>query len=262
MATSKYKLLDCNRKGILGLPSGAVHLWLCYYMHESEGQESWLSLSKLESITGLGRNKIIRWQRYLKEHGWLVETGEVAANKYTEPTVGSWQVPVVRVDDPLKGGSKIIPPEEGGSKIEPGVPKSNQCQNHTQGSSYGSKVIGSSSGSSSGSSYPSLPSRQEPSQKTGLPKTGTPQNPKTQTNTPPRARVKRAKDGTPYPLDFDSWTNVQRCNWLDEHKAELGSGLDTLDDVATKEETKPTTPCTSCGSVKPNRCCFECAPVV
>jgi hypothetical protein len=119
-AEGKYKLLDCNRKDILGLPSGAVHLWLTYYMNESEGGESWLSLRKIEIITGMVKNTIIKWQRYLLEHGWLVETGETAGDKYTNPTNGSWKVPVLRVDHP-----------KGGSKNEP-------TKNCTKGSGYGS----------------------------------------------------------------------------------------------------------------------------
>jgi hypothetical protein len=78
----KFKLLDCNRKAILRLPSAAVHLWMTYYMHELDGDESWLSLKALEAITGLTKPTLQHWQRYLKELGWLVETGETAAQKY------------------------------------------------------------------------------------------------------------------------------------------------------------------------------------
>jgi hypothetical protein len=50
MAEPIYKVLDCQRKGILGLPSGAVHLWLAYWMHESEDNESYLSTRTLTRL--------------------------------------------------------------------------------------------------------------------------------------------------------------------------------------------------------------------
>ena len=49
----KLKILDADRKGILRLPNGALKLWMCYWMNESVGQESWLSLQTITKQTGL-----------------------------------------------------------------------------------------------------------------------------------------------------------------------------------------------------------------
>jgi hypothetical protein len=106
----KFKLLDCDRTAILHLPSAAVHLWLTYYMHELNGDESWLSIRRISIITGMDTKTVMKWQRYLKELGWLVETGETAADKYgSKATRGSNKVKVVRVDDPTKRTVGNIP---------------------------------------------------------------------------------------------------------------------------------------------------------
>jgi hypothetical protein len=82
-------------------------------MQERDSQESWLSLRKIQEIMGMSQPTIIKWQRYLKENGWLVETGETAADKYSNPTPGAHKVPVVRVDD----GAKVSLPPKGGAKV-------------------------------------------------------------------------------------------------------------------------------------------------
>jgi hypothetical protein len=135
MAEPIYKVLDCQRKGVLGLPSGAVHLWLAYWMHESEDNESYISTRALAAMMNVDRNTVMKWQRYLIENGWLKLTGGGAADKYDNPTRGASKVLTMRVDDPLKGwlaekmgheeGGGIIQPEGGGNliggKIQPKV---------------------------------------------------------------------------------------------------------------------------------------------
>lgn len=64
MAEPTYKVIDCQRKGILGLPSGALHVWLTYWMHESEDSECYLSTRTLAAITNIDRNTVMKWQRY------------------------------------------------------------------------------------------------------------------------------------------------------------------------------------------------------
>jgi hypothetical protein len=214
---SKYKLLDCDRKDILGLPSGAVHLWLTYYMHESEARESYLSLRTIADITGMDQKTIIKWQRYLKAGGWLIETGATAADRYSKPTRGAHKVPVVRVDDPTKGAGNI-PAVEIPTKLEScGAGESLAPKNSSKGYGYDSEVIGSSSASPSGSrcgdeyglthACDATPKKRTEEQT---------QNLKTNTNTKTKY-VRCAKDGTPWPNDFDSWTNAQRTEWLLDH---------------------------------------------
>ena len=197
----KYKLLDCERKAVLGLPSGAVHLWLVYYMHESEAQESYLSLSRLELITGWDRKTVIKWRDYLKEKGWLIETGDHASDRYTKPTQGSHRVPVVRVDDPNKGSGKIPLQEKSGSgeflggKIPPKV------------YGYGSS---SSSLSPSDDAYPT--STDKGMHRLAAERHGENQKPQTKTN-----RKSVAPDGTSWP-EWDAHDQV----WKTAKLIELG----------------------------------------
>jgi hypothetical protein len=225
MGTEGYKLLDCNRKEILGLPSGAVRLWLTYRMYESEYDESWLSLRALEEITHMDRKTIIKWQKYLFEHGWLVKTGATAAERYSKPTPGSHKVPVVRVDDPTSKVSKeeaagggIIPlPEDAGGiflggKIPPKV------------SGYGSASAFDSSSSCHSSSALAINVNRRSGQEKAIPFGDVPPTavepeptPKPKP-TPVVQKPKSAPDGTPYPEGFNSWTNPERCLWLEKHK--------------------------------------------
>jgi hypothetical protein len=212
-----YKLLDCDRKAILSLPSGAVHLWLVYYMHESEAGESYLSLRRLELITGWDRKTVIKWRDYLKEHGWLVETGDHASDRYARPTQGSHRVPVVKVDDPNKGSGVIPLPEKSGSgeflggKIPPKV--SSSLSGSGSGSAFNSPQYGVSSFRlSSGSAAAPLAGEANPLVEEIKTKPESKPEPKS------KSKEYAAKDGTPFPEDFFAWTdNSKRIAWLCDH---------------------------------------------
>src|ERR1035437_6648559 len=96
----RYKLLDCDRKDILRLPSGAVHVWLALWMHSSMDEEIYVSLTALENATGLDRKTIIKWRDWLLEKGWLLQLEGSAAERYSKPSPGSSQVLIYRVNDP------------------------------------------------------------------------------------------------------------------------------------------------------------------
>jgi hypothetical protein len=212
----RYRLIDCDDKGILQMPSGAVHLWLCYKMHTDEiSDEAWLSLTKLELITGMDRKTIIKWQRYLKEAGRLVQTGDTAADKYgPKATRGSHRVAVLR----LEGGGNIPPgntPTEleaqgGGEFLSGEIPP--KVYQYGSGSGSGSASVSlsrSRSGNESSSTYPVAAPLAEKSGGTAKPE------PKPQTK-PKGSRV--AKDGTPWPANFDTGMSpVERTAWLCAH---------------------------------------------
>jgi hypothetical protein len=149
----RLKVLDANRKAILALPSGALHLWLCYWMAEDEEQESWLSIPELEAQTGLTRPTIVRWTTFLVKHKWLVDTGKVAADKWVAmgrtPTPGAYQVHVYRVDDPTSQKSELVEKsnETEKSRFQAPVKTFNQLKDLTQGS------VGLGSGSGLGFSF-------------------------------------------------------------------------------------------------------------
>jgi hypothetical protein len=129
--TERIQVLDCNRKAILGLPSPAFHLWMCYWMNEDDEQESYMSLDEIESQVDarISRRTIITWTQWLVAKGWLVDTGKTAADKFIQrgktATRGAHQIRVYRVDDPTKGISQQS------SKISP-VQNLHQCKLHTR----------------------------------------------------------------------------------------------------------------------------------
>jgi hypothetical protein len=206
--SDRLKILDCNRKAILALPPNALKLWLTYYMNESEWQEAWPSQSTLRAITGMSKNTLIHWQRYLKAGGWLVETGAKASDRYACATPGSHNIPVVRVDDPTKG-SKIEPLEIPTITDEP------QGVQFLIPPKFEPKVSCSSSGSGYGSDSPSFSSSTSVSAVVAEQVKSEDQNPKPKPK--PKTKTRHAGDGTPWPEGFDSWTNARRISWLKEH---------------------------------------------
>jgi hypothetical protein len=231
------KILDCDRKTVLGLPSAALHLWMCYWMNEDDDQESFVSIAEIEAQTPLSRSSIIRWTHYLLRKGWLVDTGKTAADKLMArgrtPSRGAHQVPCYRVDDPASKGFLQV------SNL-------NQCQSDTSLKntpvSMTHKVSGSGSGSGSDSGFcSSAPTPADNAR--GGEQEEEKGNGKTKTQTNGKTKTGAAADGTPWPEGFDSkWNNLQRTNWLKLHdgsaesQAELSAmgkqlaGRQTFDD--------------------------------
>lgn len=105
----EYKLLDPDRKAILKLPSGAVHLWFTFFMYENDDQRAYPAMEELMKATGMSKPTIIKHRKYLLANGWLVKCRGSAADYYSKATPGSHQVWVYRVDDPTNG-KKSLPP--------------------------------------------------------------------------------------------------------------------------------------------------------
>ena len=232
MAEPIYKVLDCQRKGILGLPSGAVHLWLAYWMNESEDNESYLSTRTLAAIMNVDRNTVMKWQQYLLSNGWLKLTGGSAADKYDNPTRGASKVLTMRVDDPLKGClAEKIGHEEGGGKIQP-------------------KVYGSGSVSSSRCvTVPATPTtpvtvsedrtfslrsnnerqtqeqHQEPNQN---------QNPQRSASAVKLQLKQSPKYDSPFPAEFDAWSVLARAEWVELHSVKT-----TVQVPVPREKSEP-----------------------
>ena len=202
------KLLDCDRREVLKLPSGAVHLWFALYMVENEFNESYRSTRTLAKMMNVNKDTVTKWMNYLMQTGWVVNVGATAADRYSNPTPNAHQVPVVRVDDPTKR-----------PKVSDTNPIKEKCPKFSTVRKTRTKVVvvGCSSSDVDGicnmSHVVNSPSPKETKSQTEKPKTPG-------ASAPPQsaARKKAAADGTPYPLDFDSWTNLARCAWLERHK--------------------------------------------
>jgi len=112
----RLKILDCNRKNILGLPDGALKLWLTYYMNEDDDDESWISIPEIEAQTGMGRTSIVKWTAFLRKNKWLNDTGKTAADKLLArgrmPSSNAHQVKVYRVDDPTSSKNELLTSSE------------------------------------------------------------------------------------------------------------------------------------------------------
>jgi hypothetical protein len=194
-------------------------------MHESEYDESWLSLRALEKVTHMDRKTIIKWQRYLFEHGWLVKTGATAAERYSKATVGSHKVPVVRVDDPtptvskeetVSGGIIPLPEDAGGIFLGGKIPPKVSGYGSASGSQLGLDSFSPSSSSLAINVNRSLGQENEKAIPYGdVPPTAAEPEPTPKSKpTPVVRKPKSAPDGTPYPEGFNSWTNPERCLWL------------------------------------------------
>jgi hypothetical protein len=108
----RLKILDCRRKALLGLPDGALKVWLCRYMMEDEDNESWASLPEVEAQTGQSHPTCVKWHKYLVEHGWLVDTGKTAHDKLLAlgkvPSANAFQVRVYRANDPTSKEIELV----------------------------------------------------------------------------------------------------------------------------------------------------------
>jgi hypothetical protein len=237
--SNKLKILDGARKEILSHPSGAVHLWFCYYMNENDAQESWLSLEKIMVQTGLSKPTIIKWRRYLLAHRLLRDTGKRAAEKYKKPTQGAHAVRVLSVDDPNSNSAqgKESLPQENAVNSAKSTANSKKVKYFSRSSNFAeASHSGSGSGSNSKSnSNPSLRDgrgdsflggqNQNQNQPPALVQPESEPEPAPVTvvsllAAPQRERSKKcAPDGTPYPPSFDAKTtaNASRIAWLWMH---------------------------------------------
>jgi hypothetical protein len=232
MAEPIYKVIDCQRKGILGPPSGAVHVWLAYWMHESEDNESYISTRALAAITKMDRNTVMKWQRYLIANGWLKLTGGSAADKYDNPTRGASKVLTMRVDDPLKGClAEKISREKGGGIIQPaggGNLTGGKIQPEVYGSVSGSSsrcvtVPSSAIAMAADETNFSLRSNDEgQNQKQNQePNQNQEQNPLRSASAVKPQLKQSPKYDSPFPAEFDAWSVQARAEWVEAHSVKF-----------------------------------------
>ena len=217
----RLKILDCNRKNILGLPDGAK-LWLTYDMNEDDDNESWMSIPEIEAQTGMGRTSIVKWTAFLRKNKWLIDTGKTAADKLLArgrmPSSNAHQVKVYRVDDPTSSKNELLTSSEVELKV----------YSYGSGSGLGfasasnplpdSLPIHSESNqqAKNGSALEEIKATPKPQPKTQTPREsvsmpngmGTKSEPKEEK---PKTKKPRAfPDGVPWPENFDRLTNAER----------------------------------------------------
>jgi hypothetical protein len=234
----RYKLLDPNRKTLLSLPPTALKLWLTYWMFESDEQEAYPSLDRLEQVTHMDRKTILKQREYLLETGWLVKLTGTAAERYSKPTRGANTVAVYRVDDPTKGGK--IPPQEQrvenlhSPKFPPNVCS---CCCTCPCSCIGIEAVTTLKlKAKTGAAY-------SPSETSSL-RSDEEQKPNQQQNQKQQQQPVRlssaakwlAKYDAPKPVEFDSWNQETRSKWTVDHDRK---NLKVSVPVEVKPEPKP-----------------------
>jgi hypothetical protein len=212
------KILDCNRKGILGLPDGALKVWMTRYMMEDDEQESWLSLPEIEALTGQAHPTNVKWHQYLVQHGWLVDTDKTAHDKLLAlgktPSANSKQVKVYRVDDPARSKIELV---ENTNNTEPSTSSkiypSSKIEHKVYGSSSGSCSSSFSGYQSSSQAWPNSTSvsRERPAEKLEKHEENQKTKPQTKTN-----RKSVAPDGTSW-SEWDAHDQVWKTQKLIEH---------------------------------------------
>jgi hypothetical protein len=214
---AEYKLLDPNRKAILQLPSGAVHLWLTYKMFESDNEEAYPSNSMLEKATGMVKKTIIKWREYLLETRWLLKLEGSAAERYSRPTRGANNVGVYRTNDPTteagnSGTSESVPLGEvpSGIVLLEKLPPKVYGSTYRYDSRYELTLDINGSPASPGvneSLKNQKPENQEPNQN--------------QKQRPSRSGNKlkhHPNYDAPFPSEFDEWSPDERAQWAYDHQ--------------------------------------------
>jgi hypothetical protein len=226
---------------IYGMPPNALKVWLFHYRCEIDGRESWPGEDLICYRLRICRDTLADNRKWLKDHGWLVQL--IEAYPGHNPTFR-----VERGTLPLRGTKKKqANPLDGAPSVKS---PSNHCENSvdepitledyrrdqlpsqrkkadannvsvkSRRKNTDAKVSGSSSVSvsSSVSSSPSVLVVDDLSLRTPPTPAGKDEGKaKTQTeNQKPKTR-RVAKDGTPVPLDIDSWSLEDRLSWSQEH---------------------------------------------
>jgi hypothetical protein len=210
LSGKRYKFLDPTRKAVLMLPPNALKLWLTYWMFESDEQEAYPSLDKLEEVMDTGRQAILSARQYLLDTGWLVKLTGSAAERYAKPSQGSHNVAVYRVDDPTKGV------EDGGMKITPlkiipnvttvSAPASTGTTTGATTSTNACTAVHTLGGSLKISS---LRSEEKPEEQN--------QEQKQKTMRVSSATKWMNRYGVAMPDGFNSWSQLDRSTWVDVH---------------------------------------------
>jgi hypothetical protein len=223
----RLKILDCNRKNILGLPDGALKLWLTYYMNEDDDNESWISIPKIEAQTGMGRTSIVKWTAFLRKNEWLIDTGKTAADKLLArgrmPSSNAHQVKAYRVDDPTSSKNELLTSSEVELKVYSYGSGSGSASNPLQVPLGVPIHSESNQQAKSGSPLGEIKATPKPKPKTQTPREsvsmpngmGTKSEPKEEK---PKTKKPRAfPDGVPWPKNFDRLTNAERTELILAH---------------------------------------------
>src|ERR1035437_6412710 len=215
----RFKLFDSSRLEILiALGGNELKILILHWAYEQRGQESWLSLSTIRKLTRLSDKTIISAHKNMEKLGWLVWTGQMAAEKYTKPTRGANQIKVYRVDDPTdRSGKELLPHSELLENLQhPKIPVNVSVSNRVVSGSCSTPLV-----SDSDMEVCKLASQGTSSLRSGETKTK-----KT------ASAVKWMETYTEsMPDGFNSWSQLSKAVWVEEHKRRVLDDEDELDEL-------------------------------
>jgi hypothetical protein len=247
---------------IYGMPPNALKVWLFHYRCEIDGRESWPGEDLICYKLRICRDTLADNRKWLRDHGWLVQLTEAypghnptfRVERGTLPLRGSKKkqakplgdAPTVEsysnhsensVDEPIASENyrrDELPSQR--KKADANNASEKMRRKNTDAKVYGSSSV---SVSSSVSSSPSVQVRGDLSLRVPCATAGKDERKaKTQTeNQKPKTR-RVAKDGSPVPLDIDSWSLEKKLAWSQEHN---GTGA-RMSARPNKEETPKTKP--------------------
>jgi hypothetical protein len=90
---SPFKQIPCSvLRLIASLPGAALRVYLAYLGHSDSSAKAWVAEDALIEFTGLNRNTIYRWRKFLVDNDWLAPAGHFRGRK------GSFPIFEVRFD--------------------------------------------------------------------------------------------------------------------------------------------------------------------
>jgi hypothetical protein len=237
----------------LEITGNELQVWMFYYLSSGAELTAYPSIETVATHTGLSERTVKVCKRRLRIKGWMAYTGE---ERQTRQHHGHFDVPIMELRLPwCMDWALVVADVSMAYAALQSLPLSNTSEHPaTDGSAISSPPTvvqtlhaeGSGSGSGSGSvSVSTLTShsltascRPSDSNKSRAPivqkkiikseseskSTSKPLNPEPTAEPTPAQPRGHASDGSPYPPDFNSWSNLDRLNWLDTHSGKKAQG--------------------------------------
>jgi len=257
------------RDHLAELSGNEFKVWMAYYLRTGNFDlTSHPGNETIEEDTGICNDTVKTCKASLRAKGWLTYTGD-----YKQPRRpgGRFAVPVMEVKVPWRPDWSAVVTDVSMAydaitvveKITHGTVVENF---HPEGSCSGSdSCSGSPSLSSSGTTTLSDSNKGAPpngvrESKEKIKSKSKPENLEPQPKpkfAPSMPKPKgHGQDGTPYPEEFDDWSNLKRLNWLEAHSCHHASMAETISqktDETAVVQAKPTPVAPSPRSASPPR---------
>jgi hypothetical protein len=245
------------RNHLTELTGNELKVWLAYYLHTNFELTSYPSNQTIAAETGVSHDTVKSCKASLRLKGWLDYTGDF---KQPRRAGGEFGIPVMEVSLPWREDWATVVTDlcmtyDAITVVEKTTHGTVVENFHPEGSS---SCSGFGSGSGSSSLSPSSTRTLSDSNKGSRPKSvrkskekikdkSKPENLEPEPKPRPAPSMPKpkghAQDGTPYPPQFDDWSNLNRLQWLEAHGRHQGSMAETVWEKTDETEVmqaKPT----------------------